>query len=226
MINEKRILYTFNSHYFDPYCFDFSSIIFYGGCSTQFMIFSIKGIISHIRSHDIIVFVQGISYQILVARPFWFKVNDEQVIYTYQVFREDDQFLVGFPTLEEKDVFLQLISVKGIGPKTALGMLTKAEPKALVDAINKGEVSFLKSLPGIGPKAASQIILDLKGKLIDQTSGGKQIKLPPFIEAKEALRQLGFKSSEIDAVLFPMSSEETRTEVIVKNALKLLGKSS
>jgi Holliday junction DNA helicase RuvA len=190
------------------------------------MIFSIQGTITHIRTHDIIVFVQGISYQILVARPSWFKVNQEQVVFTYQVFREDDQFLVGFSTLEEKDVFLQLISVKGIGPKTALGMLTKAEPKTLIEAINKGEVLFLKSLPGIGPKAASQIILDLKGKLIDQKSDSKPMKLPPFIEAKDALRQLGFKASEIDAVLSPMSIEETSTEVIVKKALKLLGKAS
>jgi holliday junction DNA helicase RuvA len=190
------------------------------------MIFSIKGLVTYVRTHDIVVYVHGISYQILVARPTAFKLHEEQEIFTYQVFREDDQFLVGFSQLEEKEVFLQLISVKGIGAKTALGMLTKAEPKALIEAINQGEISFLKSLPGIGPKAASQIILDLKGKLVDQTNGEKLLKLPPFVEAKEALRSLGFKASEIDAVLKPMSMEETKTEVIVKNALKMLGKSS
>jgi Holliday junction DNA helicase RuvA len=190
------------------------------------MIYSLQGKVTLRHAHDIIITIQGISYQVLVAKPESFPLQQEVIVYTHQVFREDDQYLVGFASLLEKDVFLQLVSVKGIGPKTALGMLTKAEPSALISAINQGEVTFLRSLPGIGPKAASQIILDLKGKLISEDGIAKPSVFPPFLEAKDALKNLGFKTSEIDHVLKQLPQDETKAEVIIRSALKMLGKVS
>lgn len=190
------------------------------------MIYSLQGKITHRHLHDIIISIQGISYQVLVAKPETFPLHQEVIVYTHQVFREDDQYLVGFATLLEKDVFLQLVSVKGIGPKTALGMLTKAEPNALISAINQGEIAFLRTLPGIGPKAASQIILDLKGKLVSEDGITKPTLFPPFLEAKDALKNLGFKASEIDHVLKQLPQDEKKSEVIIRSALKMLGKVS
>jgi Holliday junction DNA helicase RuvA len=186
------------------------------------MIYALNGTIVHLGTDHVIIDVGGIEYRVLVSRINVFTLGKKTRILTEQIFREDDQYLVGFSSEEERFLFERFLSVKGIGPKTALSALSGAMIDDIVRAITLGNVSFLKSLPGIGPKAASQIILDLRGKLIDEPTHSH--KTPLFQEAKEALQSLGFKSKEIDDALKRIKPEETSVENVIKLALKSLGK--
>ena len=187
------------------------------------MIYALTGQVHVLQPDHLLINVQGVTYFVHIARSSAFQLGHVQTVLTLQIFREDDQYLVGFATEEERFIFQRLISVKGIGPKTALGALSGTMASEIIKAINIGNVSFLKSLPGIGPKAASQIVLDLRGKLVEDET--KSASLPPvFEEAREGLKALGFKPKEIDDALKLVRADETSVEAIIKIALKRLGK--
>jgi Holliday junction DNA helicase RuvA len=187
------------------------------------MIVALKGTITRLQPDHLWIDVQGITYRVLIARSQPFTLGSIHHVLTLQIFREDDQYLVGFASEDDRFMFERLISVKGIGPKTALAALSGTVSSEIVKAINVGNVSFLKSLPGIGPKAASQIVLDLRGKLVEDPD--KKIPLTPiFDEAKEALKALGFKPKEVDDALKFISPEEQSVQTIIRLALKRLGK--
>ena len=130
------------------------------------MIAFIKGIIFSYTLNTVIVENNGVGYEIFFAHPDSIRLNQEVMIYTYHHIREDENSLFGFLSIEEKELFEKLIGVKGIGPKTAMGILGASSLDQLINSIEQGEVNALKKIPGIGAKAASQIILDLKGKLV------------------------------------------------------------
>ena len=130
------------------------------------MIGFLKGRIEIIKQDSIMIDVNGVGYELLVANPEKFTLYQDTLVYTYLKLAENDISLYGFLFKEEKELFLKLISVKGIGPKSAMGMLSKADYSNIIEAIEVGNLNFLKKLPSIGPKAAQQIILDLKGKLV------------------------------------------------------------
>ncbi len=183
------------------------------------MYYSLKGKITHIFDSKVVIDVNDISYEILVSRSNDFNVNEVTLIYTHLVIREDEQYLIGFKSLEEKDAFLSLINVKGVGPKTALNILSASTPNELFKAINANNIAYLKKLPGIGSKAASQIILDLKGKLSKSKADIHQ-----YEQVRSALKNLGFKVKEIDEALANISLNNATNEMILKEALKRLGK--
>ena len=187
------------------------------------MIVALKGTITHLQPDQLWIDVQGVTYRVLIANPRAFTLGHIHQVLTLQIFREDDQYLVGFSSEDDRFIFERLISVKGIGPKTALAALSGTVSSEIVKAINVGNVSFLKSLPGIGPKAASQIVLDLRGKLVDDPD--KKLPMTPvFEEAKDALKALGFKSKEIEDALKFISPEQSSVQSIIRLALKRLGK--
>lgn len=188
------------------------------------MYYAMKGQIDWVRQDGIVLTVHDISYEILMAHPEKMKLHDEVTLFLYEVIREDAHDLVGFPTMEEKEVFLSLISVKGIGPKTALTALSATEAMTFVRAVEASDVKFLKKLPGIGAKAAQQIVLDLKGHLSFDEQEKKKTLLEPQLEARDALKTLGFKVSDIDRVLALCKQEDATSEEIVKQALLLLRK--
>ena len=188
------------------------------------MIYALTGLIVKLQPDYLVIDVQGVSYQVLIAKPETFQLNEINHVYTYHVIREGDEFLVGFSSLLEKRIFEQLLSVKGIGPKTALGALTGASPEQIIEGINDGNIAFLKSLPSIGPKAASQIILDLKGKIQFDEPKGNPKTSPVMSEVRDALKSLGFKNQEIDRVLKDLVTDNQSVEQLIKVALKRLGK--
>ncbi len=141
---------------------------------------------------------QGIGYRISFGHPEAIKLNQEIQIFTYQHVREDELSLYGFLSLEEYELFLKLISVKGLGPKTAMGMLSKFHYEQIVQSIENGDVNFLKGLPGIGGKTASQIILDLKGKLVSAQSN--EPIASELTDALEGLKSLGYKQGEVQSI--------------------------
>lgn len=178
----------------------------------------IKGIITIIDTSYVVLENNEIGYMIYVANPYSYKENEEVIIYLYQQIREDENTLYGFKTKDDKDLFLKLISVKGLGCKMALPMLSGDNKDAILDAIDTGNVSYLKKFPKIGDKVARQIILDLKGKL---ASDDKKDSLNNFEELTETLKSLGYKPNDIKKVL-PKLDASLSLEKQVKEALKLL----
>ena len=175
----------------------------------------LTGIIKEIESSYIVIDNHGIGYLIYTANPYHFHEEEEVKIYVYQQIREDENTLYGFKTKEEKDLFLQLIQVKGLGCKMALPMFATGSIQGIQDAIERENILYLKKFPKIGDKVARQIILDLKGKLnmdINTTKIEKD-------ELIETLKALGYKQSDITKILPQIKSETIEEQV--KEALKL-----
>lgn len=178
----------------------------------------IKGIVTFIKSNYIVVENNGIGYMIYTANPYSFNEQEEYTIYLYQHIKEDENSLYGFKTLEEKELFLKLIDVKGLGPKMALTMLASASIEGVIDAINRENILYLKKIPKIGEKLAKQIVLDLKGKVYTDK---EIIEENPEEELIEALQALGYKDKDIKKVVVKVSKDLTLEDQI-KEALKLL----
>lgn len=178
----------------------------------------IKGIITDIESSYIVLENNSIGYLIYTASPYSFNLNTEYKIYIYQQIREDENTLYGFKTKEEKNLFLKLIGVKGLGCKMALPILATGSIEGIADAIERENVLYLKKFPKIGDKVARQIILDLKGKLAQNST--TNIKASSCSELVEALQALGYKISEINKVI-PHIDVNLSVEDQIKEALKL-----
>ncbi len=168
----------------------------------------------------IVIDNNGIGYTVYTPNPYAFQDEDKEYkVYLYQQIKEDEHLLFGFKTQEEKDLFLKLISVKGMGPKMALPILATGSVSGVVDAIERENLLYLKKFPKIGEKVARQMILDLKGKLGDVNT----LDLPDnnYDELVEVLKGLGYKDKEFKSVL-PQINNSLSIEDQVKEALKLL----
>jgi len=177
----------------------------------------IKGIITEIESSYVVLDNNNIGYQIYTASPYSFKKNNEYKIYIYQNVKEDEISLYGFKNNEERELFLKLIGVKGLGCKMALPMLATDSSNDIITAIETENINYLKKFPKIGDKVARQIILDLKGNLIS----AEDIKVENNKELEEALKALGYKSSDIKNVISKIS-KDIPIEQQIKEALKLM----
>lgn len=181
----------------------------------------IKGLITDIEKDHIVVENHGIGYMVYVSNPYAFSKGKEMTVYLYQQVKDDGIFLFGFLTVEEKDLFLKLIMVKGIGCKSACNMLASGDVDAICQAIENGNVAYLRKIPGIGPKAAGQIILDLQGKV---TASKETVVNEQLEEASEVLLALGYKRQEVDKVIAQLTHEQMDTNGYVKKALSMLVK--
>lgn len=176
----------------------------------------IIGQIKQIESNYIVLENNNIGYLVYTANPYKFKLDEHYKIYIYQYVKEDENSLYGFENLEEKNLFLKLINVKGLGCKMALPMLASGELKEIISAIETENINFLKKFPKIGDKVARQIILDLKGKLVSDTRMKENNE-----ELVETLKSLGYKNNDINKVIKNIDASLT-IEVQIKEALKLL----
>ena len=129
----------------------------------------LKGFVKEILPNSIVLEVNDIGYQVFVPNSYDYKLEEFTTVYIHQAIKEDSNFLYGFRQKDEKEMFLKLLSVSGIGPKSALSIMASGTVNEIASAIEAGDSKKLTKFPGIGPKAASQIILDLKGKLIVDT---------------------------------------------------------
>ena len=177
----------------------------------------IKGFVKEIESDYIVLDNNGIGYLIYTASPYSFEIDKEYVVYLYQYVREDEITLYGFKSLEEKQLFLKLTSVKGLGCKMALPMIALGSPNGIIDAIERENILYLKKFPKIGDKVARQIILDLKGKLAKTEDVNTQVN----DDLIEALKSLGYKNADINKVVKKVDNT-LDIEVQIKEALKLL----
>lgn len=193
----------------------------------------IKGKLTKITAKFIVVEAGGLGYMIYVANPYSFSesVNQDVQIYLHHVVREDAHLLFGFHSDEEKDVFLNLISVSGIGPMTALAIVAVDDNEGLVNAIDNSDIKYLMKFPKIGKKTAQQMILDLAGKFVDAPmENGKAPKTKTVAtneqldEAMEALLALGYKASELKKIKAFFEGTNETAEQYIKSALKMLMK--
>lgn len=176
----------------------------------------IKGVITSIENNYVCLENNGIGYLIYTANPYELKENEEYKLYIYQYIKEDEMTLYGFKNKEEKDLFLRLISVKGLGCKMALPMFASGSVSSVIDAIEREDILYLKKFPKIGEKVARQIILDLKGKLVATLSDSRKTN----VELVETLKSLGYKQADITKIMPNIKTNSLEEQV--KEALKLL----
>jgi len=176
----------------------------------------IKGIVTEINSTNITLDNNGIGYKVFTPNPYSFQEGETYTVYIYQYVREDELSLYGFKSESEKDLFLKLIDVKGLGPRMAITILASCSLAGLIDAIDRENILYLKKIPKIGEKLARQIILDLKGKLVlteNSTESSDELTL--------ALEALGYKPNDIKNVVGKIDSS-LNIETQIKEALRLL----
>ena len=190
------------------------------------MIKFIKGTVYSFTNDTVIVDNNGIGYLIYFSQPEKLSLGSEVMIFTYQHFRDDGTVLYGFLSKDELDLFEKLITVKGLGPKTAMTIISRSTYDKLVSAIEQGDVNYLKNMPSVGSKTASQIILDLKGKLVESDNNNSVKKENVLLkEAIEGLKSLGYKSFEISQITGELSKLELKSvDEYLKEGLKLLMK--
>ncbi|AYJ43964.1 Holliday junction branch migration protein RuvA [Enterococcus casseliflavus] len=191
----------------------------------------IIGKVTDIFPAYIVVETHGIGYQIAFGNPYSFsgKLNQEVKIYLHQVIREDAHSLYGFATIEGKRLFLKLISVSGIGPKSALAIMANEDHTGLITAVENGDVNYLTKFPGVGKKTAQQMILDLKGKVAELV--GEEAIVPLSVattaldEAMEALKALGYSEKEVKKAEKQLAANTTKsTDEYLREALRLMMK--
>lgn len=195
----------------------------------------LRGVITEVTPYYIVVDVNGVGYQVYVANPFKYKEDEhaEQKVFVYQAVRDNDISLYGFKNSSEKQLFLKLLDVSGIGPKSALAILANDDNRGLINAINSDDDGYLTKFPGIGKKIAKQIILDLKGKLSDVDSdmltGQDNLDLylnassPYLKESLEALRALGYTKTEVKRISKKLEKYDGKsTDDYLRQGLRLL----
>lgn len=198
----------------------------------------IIGKVTFISPYYIVLETNGIGYQISVGNPYRYsgKTETEMKVYLHQVIREDAHVLYGFNDLEEKQLFLKLISVSGIGPKSGLAIMASEDHGGLINAIENEDAAYLTKFPGVGKKTAQQMILDLKGKLGELETSAAAVQTmadtssttaynQSLVEAIEALGALGYSEKEIKRVMPKLEELELqKTDDYLRNALKLMMK--
>lgn len=193
----------------------------------------LNGKLVKISPTNIVVDLGGVGYLVSVANPYaWSSLLQTEVkIFVHQVIREDAHTLYGFVNEAEKLLFLRLISVSGIGPKSALAIIAASDNEGLINAIDNSDIKYLTKFPGVGKKTAMQMVLDLAGKfeaneavglsLLDNDSTGNLA----LEEAMEALQALGYKATELKKIEKKFAQEGVMTsEAYIKAALKLMMK--
>ncbi len=195
----------------------------------------IKGIYEDCEQDSIVVEAGGIGYQMLVSQTTIDQLpstGSEVKVYTYLHVREDAMLLFGFSSKEELELFKQLISVNGIGPKVGLAILSSLSTDELCFAIVNEDAKTIAKAPGIGPKTAKRLIIELKDKIhLEETSVFLRTASEPLSEtesfvlkdAMEALISLGYSQAEAREVLKTIAIDPTsEVEDVLKEALKQL----
>lgn len=195
------------------------------------MIGYLRGKVMFLYTDYVLLDVHGVGYRVFIANSTRQKLrlHEEASLFVYTSVREDAIILYGFASQEEYDLFLLLISVSGIGPKVALGILSSITVEGLCRAIQNKQASILTKLPGIGKKSAERLILELKDKVsfapeeeeLLTIENDVEVGDDKIAEATAALQALGYTQAEITPVISKMAKYKT-TEKIIKASLKAL----
>ena len=196
----------------------------------------INGILEYKMEGYVIIDVHGIGYKIFMSESGIEKlgnIGNKVKVHTYLKVREDEMSLFGFNTVEELSMFELLISVSGVGPKIALGMIAAIEQSKFALAVITNDIKTLTKIPGVGAKSAGRIILELKDKLKTESAVNinKEEEVVKSIEKDNkiedtisALQVLGYNRKEIEKVLEKINISEFSVEELIKKGLQLLGR--
>lgn len=187
------------------------------------MIASLSGTVRHKDLHSLVLDVGGIGYRVAVTTDVALEATPSSPIFlwTHLAVRETSLDLYGFPDTEALEIFELLITISGIGPKTALGIMNVASPATLRQAVGTGDTSYLTKVSGIGRKNAEKIVLELKDKL-KLSDSDKSADTKSEGDALEALISLGYSERDARETLKQVPKETTGAGERVKAALKLL----
>lgn len=180
------------------------------------MIRSLTGTIAHQLPTGVIVDVAGVGYLVAVPLRVNPTLHSVVTLFTHHHVREQEQSLYGFLTLDELAAFESLLAVSGIGPKSALAILSIASADQLTKALETDDVSFFASIPGSGKKTAAKIIVELKGKLAPASTSGST-------ELRDALAALGYGPRDLGPLLQVLPPELTETRLQLNWILRQLG---
>ncbi len=190
------------------------------------MIALLKGIVALRNDPYLIIDVNGVGYKILASQHVLSNttVGDSLKVFTYTHVREDILDLYGFSEPEDLRLFELLISVSGIGPKTAIGVFSVGSRNDIMRAIMSGDVQFFTAVPRLGKKNAQKLIIELKGKL----GSGEDIDLTTVDGVRDevitALKAFGFSTQEAATAMRATQKDGTTTSEKIRLALKYLGK--
>ena len=194
----------------------------------------IKGMLVEKANNYVVIDVQGIGYKIFMSDMSISKIGEKNKItkvYTHYYVREDQISLYGFLTNEELKMFELLLGISGIGAKSAISMLSSITPSAFAVAVISNDVKTITKIPGIGPKSAQRIILELKDKLKTETAIEKTEEIVMAVEesssvseAASALQILGYSKREVDTVLSKIDIKGLSVEEIIRKALAAFAK--
>lgn len=192
------------------------------------MITHLRGRLIEKNATSLVIECNGMGYEVKISLTSYSQIKEEEAVFIYTQFivREDAQLLYGFYTKEEREVFNHLISVSGIGPNTAMIMLSSLSPEEVAQAIQTEDVRTIQSVKGIGAKTAQRVIIDLKDKMAKLNFATENIFVVNNrnrIDALSALVSLGFDKKAVEKVLdkIAQTGEET-VEELIKHALKVL----
>ena len=196
--------------------------------TTSKMIEYINGKVDELTPAGVVIDCNGLGYFVNISLNTYAAIQGKSAVklYIYEAIREDAIVLYGFQTKAERETFLLLITVSGVGTNTARMIISAFSPMELYHAITGGNVSLIKSVKGIGPKTAERIIVDLKDK-IKPTDSTLSLQLPGNVlvdEAVAALIMLGFNQSVSQKTVMSLLKENpgATVESIIKAALKML----
>ena len=193
----------------------------------------IKGTLEEKSTNYVVIDVGGIGYKIFMSNISINEIGDlgnKVKVHTHYYVREDNISLYGFLTHEELKMFELLLSVSGIGAKSAIAMLSNITPAGFACAIISNNVALLKKIPGIGPKTAQRIILELQDKLKSEQEIAKQEEIKIINngenveEAMQALQILGYNKKEIEKAFEKIANLEVSVEELIKKGLSILAR--
>ena len=191
------------------------------------MIASLRGQLKAVRDASVIVDVGGVGYQVHVTNTLLESlpgIGQLIELYTHTHVRENEIALYGFRTFEELDLFLVLLRVSGIGPRTALMILSTFSPETLRNAIAQGDILALTRVPGIGRKTAQRLVLDLKDKVGVEVGAWVAPSITPSdADVMNALTALGYSLAEAQSALGTVPAEITELDQRILVALRSLG---
>lgn len=198
------------------------------------MIAYLKGTLEMKLTDYVVIDVNGVGYKVFMSEPSMEKlgnIGDIVKVHTFYRVREDDISIFGFNTYEELRMFELLISVSGVGAKTALTMLACVTPSEFALAVISNDITKLVEIPGIGKKSAQRIILELKDKLNKDENISKETEQQitktikdntKLEEAMSALQVLGYTRKEIEKAFGKINTEDLSVENLIKEGLKIV----
>lgn len=196
------------------------------------MISLLQGKIIDKQHNELVLLTSGgVGYHVSASKQAieTFSVGQEVIIETYLVVKEDALDLYGFASGDEKKLFELLISVSGVGPKTALNILALGPVGDIAGAVGRGDVTYLTKVSGIGKKTAERLVLELKSKLQNHSLAGSGSGAPTGMssvlsDVSEGLEALGYSSIEVREVIQSLDATGKTSEQLLRAALGMLGK--